>query len=175
MTITVFGEINNESAREFIEKINSVNNEAVQIIITSTGGDWFAAIAMLQAVTFKINTGELKAENIFVVACGAVESAALTLWAECPGKKGVIPGTIGMWHQTAVHLRMQKSGSVNEGDGMWVSWFKGRGHEGDIEWANKIGLSSKEIKRFNKGEDVYLDYDRLLTLAKNFNSIVKSM
>ena len=137
--------------------------EKITIYFSSNGGKNSVA----QAATDLVNANK---ERFEFVAYDYIGSNGFKFFIEIECEKRVLPNILAMHHQTRTSLDVDEfKKPYYQSDKAEVERMKYERR--DIEEFNRrIGLTALELKRFNRNDDVYFQYDRLLELIENYKN-----
>ena len=131
----------------------------VEVYITSEGGDYYAKNVLLDYL-------ESVKEYIVIVASQFIHSAALELFIQFTGKKRVMPHTYATAHIPSIsipesrELRDKKSMTY-----FMVNSVISEVVKDSYKLLKESGLlTDKQLRQYNKGEDVYIAYRTLKQL-----------
>jgi len=150
-----YDEINFETVNELIEKIELVQDpiEPIKIYFTSLGGGY----NVMQSFISYINESD---RNFYLVSSGEISSAGFIFFFSTDSYKEILPGTHSVIH---IGSRLQESREMLNNNS--YDTFATKMMEKDIKsyskWYKSIGITDKEIKSMEKGNNVLLDTDRL--------------
>lgn len=157
--------INESIGKETVDKlIDAMNNleqgEKLFIYLFSEGGCMASEEAMVHIMNNNIDRIEL-------VGYGDLMSAGFGIFFRYDGYKILLPGTLGMFHQT--RMEMDTISEFNNPDQMRYKadkeWMKLQ-REHTINFCNSLKMTSKEISDIKKGKDVYFQYHRMQEFLK---------
>lgn len=158
--------------KDFLEKLAKAFNESkpdevIDLYLNSNGG----SASIKEAVTEIINTNS---EKFYLVGYDYLASSAFNFFIEAKCKKKLLPGTIGMYHLAINNLdfndRMKPVYGIDEA---CIKRIKEFDHPSNLEFMKACGFTAKETKKANKGDDVFLQYDRFLEIVNHYQEIKK--
>lgn len=151
-------EINDESADLLIDFINSTEGIKKKIYLSSDGGFIYVAELIIDL----INNNK---QDIELIAYNYIGSSAFELFFKSKCKKRILEGTRGMLHFAKMELTVNQKGKpVNK---TAINFLKEEVSKRNDNLIKKLKLSSKELNKYNKGEDVEFSYNRMLEFLKN--------
>lgn len=148
LTITGFDE---EDIIAFQEKVNTLKEtEMLTVFIKSSGGSTLWKDIYLEM--FK------RIKNIEIIWVN-ISSSAFDLFAEIKCKRSLVKSVIWMVHHSSWEITF------------WKEWPKDEFAKFQVEYQRKQKgydwLNRKERKIYEKGLEVWLDYDRLIEIFPN--------
>ena len=159
MNITISEGIEKESFDKLIKALNE--NDNVTIYLNSRGGH----IADMEAMINLINTHDHGIINI--IGFGALLSSAFELFFRVKCKKEILPGTIGMIHQSSTAIDINEFGKATYQEGEAImKQMKTYHRERTNLLCSSRNLTQSERNNVKLGKDVYFQYNRMLELLK---------
>lgn len=146
----------------FVEKIFEIlRNDPGQISISirSNGGSKMCNRIVLNALN------ENK-DRVKLVAFGGVYSAAFVLFYFFEGKKAMVPGTTGMYHQSSVNLALSSRGQIDGQEDRLVQDENRRQYNIERGFASSF-MTKSELKTFCSNRDVYFSFERMKEIFPN--------
>lgn len=161
MIIEISGTIDQEAFGKVIKAYNELeSNEPLEIYLNSSGGDPDTGAAILDVINSNDNTNPTT-----IIAYGKIFSAAFDLYYKAKCSKRILSGAMGMVHLS--RLEMDKFDPMDNKDSANAAAYK-------IWWDNdkkerlglyqSLGIEKKDLSKIKKGEDIYIQYNRLLEL-----------
>lgn len=146
---------------KFMEAVNQPD-EIISIYILSSGG----TVAVMEAMLHVIS---LDPKRFNIVGYSELDSCGFEFYIRAQCKKYLIPGTIGMYHQTCTDICLNDKGKPQYYDGeAYLKRKKKFFYPEMIKFMDQCEMTSKEIKRIKNGDDVYFQYDRFLEIEKAY-------
>lgn len=148
------GTIDETLVQKFIDLVSSAGDEKITIYLTSSGG----ADAGMYVMRNIINSYP---SDFILHAVESIYSCAFELFFTAKCKRIIAPGTIGMYHQSTVEMRMQMNGKP------YYDSDKERIKDGIydnkelIGFMYSIGADVSIVRKMMKGEDVYFQTEVL--------------
>lgn len=98
-------------------------------------------------------------------------SAAFEFYLKVDCEKELMFKTLGMIHQSSrsVYLNDNLSGA-NANNKAVIERVKKYTKPNDEIFIKRLGLTPKEVREYNKGNDVYFQYDRFLEVVDNYKT-----
>lgn len=161
-TIVFDNELKHQSVSDLIHQLQQACDQSgiVQCYFSSNGGENPAAMVLMDFLG-------LHADQIELIGYGFLFSNGFDVLFNYPGRKRVLPQTVGM-----VHHNWQNFSSVNllpkpDDKGTLFVAELNQMNQQSLEMYRPF-LTKAELKKFKQGYDVYLGYDRMSNL---FNTI----
>lgn len=158
--IRIEGELILEVYEKFIDSFNKIPlDRNITVYISSEGGDLWIGEEILDV----LNTHK---DNIELVVSAQVSSGAFEVAYKFKGKKRVLPGSMSVLHLYTDTFKYRELLKKNS----YARWSKDVCLVRVIKEFNKMietFLTKDEIKRINKGEDLYIHTDRLSEILMN--------
>lgn len=153
--------IDSDSFNKFISFCNDNSEENKVIIIDSIGG----GVGYTRAIINIINQNK----DRFSVIGYYLYSSAFDMFYNVKCKKSLIYGGLGMVHLMSISdIKINENGKfVNDVDRLQVINMK---ETCDDLYIKKI-LNKKELERYEKGDEVYLTFKRMLKIFKGIEII----
>lgn len=150
--------IDPELLDKFINIVNNPDNEKIVIYLNSGGGSPFVSDVMIDIINKNIN-------RFVIIANDLIGSSAFDLFFKSKCDRRIMPGTIGMYHQSysSIDISENHKPAYQIDKAYYVRMNKVFYPEG-IEFVSKLGLTKKEFKHYKNGDDLYFQYDRLTEL-----------
>lgn len=137
------------------ELIGFVNNTDGEIIIgINSGGGSNGTRCFLQKL-FTINQ-----DRLTLVALTGIHSAAFELFYNYAGKKALTHGITGMWHMEVVSCRLAANGKPDTEEERAIYRNMIEDNNANEAFAASF-MTPEELIKYQKGEDVYFDYNRM--------------
>ncbi len=160
MILNINEALSNDTVNKLIECLNELEiKEKLYIYFSSEGGDAFSEEAFIHIINNNI-------EIIELVGYGNLMSSGFSLFFRFEGYKILLPGTIGMFHQTRMETSISEFNNVNQtknkADRDWMKLQR----QYIINFCNNLKMTNKEISDIKKGKDVYFQYNRMQELLK---------
>ena len=146
-------EFDKKMLEKFVDAVNSPD-EIVNIFLYSEGGH----VSVMEVM---INIINQYPERFRLVGYSDLCSCAFEMYMRVKCQKSLVPGTIGMYHQTLSDItmndRMKPVYAIDK-----ANMHKKKNHflPTTVEFMNQCEFTDKEKKRVKKGHDVYFQYDR---------------
>lgn len=138
---------------KFFQAVNSPD-EIIRIFLCSDGGK----VAVLDAMLYTIN---LDPKRFKIVGYEELCSSAFEFYIRANCEKTLLPGTIGMCHQTATGITVNDNCKPSYYDGeAYLKRCKNHHRPMLLDFMNQCEFTDKEKKKVKKGHDVYFQYDR---------------
>jgi hypothetical protein len=129
----------------------------VNLYLTSQGGD-------LAAMMYLWDFMENNREKITLVANYSIASAGFFLFVHYTGNRKVLPCTSGMLHNGEMMMSFR---NIKDKHGHEQFYFRKKNKNDEyLITPIKDKLTQKELKRFYKGEDIYISEERLRELIR---------
>lgn len=149
---------------EMLTKVFEVFNntkEVITIYISSGGGK----VSIQNALTDFINCNQ---KRFKVVGFNNLCSSAFIFFLKIHCEKRLVPDTIGMLHQIRTEIDLDEFlKPYYRSDEAEILRQKIQKEESQ-KFIKRLGLSPAEIKKYNKNDDLYFQYDRFLELVENY-------
>lgn len=157
MILNLSGPIDAEMLELLINTCNAMQKEdEITIYFCSNGGDVDIAVAMIHVINNCSNG------KILFVGRNMLYSAALLVYTLIDVQKEVLAATRGMIHQSTLSVDINESGTTRDSEQKHlIKMLKKEISTLSKSMIERIKLSKKELKRYNKGHDVYLSFDTL--------------
>lgn len=143
------------STQKLIDFINQ-NQGELAIFLNSGGGKMESAALILEILDVEKHT---------LIANGGVYSAAFWIFYQFKGKKKILPGTIAMWHQLSSETRINVDGKPTYTEGVYTRKRYKIEWKSELKFAKSI-MTSKQLKRYKKGLDVYFLHEQFKKMIK---------
>ena len=158
MIIYLNKHFDDECVEEFINKVNSSENyQDITVYLSSYGGE-VSVTPILRDIIQKYQMN--------LIACSEIYSSALDLFLTTNTPRSVLDDSLGMYHKTFMDIKVSTEFKPQELNKSLVSIWKTE-PECDKLVRQFLDLSTKQLKRFNKGEDIYLNHKQLRKALKN--------
>lgn len=135
--------------------ISFINNTPGDLVVAmNSGGGSNGTRCLLQ---------QLFAENedrLTLVALNGIHSAAFELFYKYTGQKALTHGATGMWHMELVNCRLAANGLPDTEEDRAIYRGMESGRIANAEFAKGF-MTPDELIRYQKGEDVYFDFERM--------------
>lgn len=161
MTLNLYNEpFETEMLTKVFEAFNNTK-EVITIYLRSGGGK----VSIQNALTDFVNTNS---ERFEVVGFDYLASCAFIFFLKINCEKRLANDTIGMLHQirSSVDLDEFNKPYYAEDESSMIRQKVQKQESQDL--IKKLGLSPAEIKKYNKNDDLYFQYDRFLELIENY-------
>jgi Clp protease. len=155
---------------EILEKVITAfnqNSEIVTIYLRSGGG----RVSVMTAILDIINTNPDRFE---LVANDYIASAAFILFFKANCKKRILPNTFGMHHQMTTKISVNESGKAYYDYDLAELKRMEIDKKESQDFNYRIGLTKKEIKKYEKDYDLNFQYDRLLQMLEHYKMTAPS-
>ena len=137
--------------------------EKITIYFSSNGGKNSVA----EAATDLVNSNK---ERFEVIAYDYIGSNGFKFFIEIECEKRVLPNTLVMHHQVRTSIDVDEFNKpYYQVDRAQIERMKFERKDMD-EFNRRIGLTASELRKFNRNDDVYFHYDRLLELIENYKN-----
>jgi len=149
---TVEGVINEESFEKFLGFMNGLEDDSdATIILNSGGGKSNLASVILDIINHN-------KDRVTLISCG-IYSAAFYIFYNAKCKKKMTTESVGMIHRSVSEMRLASNCNpvYFEDINTIKNWKES---ESDLEFVSQF-MSSKELKVFKKGDDVYFTFKRM--------------
>jgi hypothetical protein len=156
--------INENIGKESFDKIVSAYNtlkegESLEVYLCTGGGE----IAELEAIVHFLSTND----RVSLVGYGELCSAGFDIFFRSTCTKKLLPGTMGMAHFTGVIVNfLDEKRPRKVDDKAYMEWTR-KSKLDCISLYTKLGFTKKELEQIKKGNDVWFQYDRMLSFLKN--------
>lgn len=138
---------------KFFEAVNSPD-EIISIYILSDGG----TVAVMESMLHVIS---LDPKRFNIVGYSELDSCGFEFYLRAQCSKTLLPGTIGMYHQTVTDICLNDKGKASYYDGQaYLKRKKGFFYPEMIKFIDDCEMTDKEKKKIKNGDDVYFQYDR---------------
>jgi len=159
--IYINGEVTDSLVEHFISCYNKADkNEHITIYINSVGGE----IAHSALIIDIINKN---ADNISLVACGEIFSAAFEIFffSKCNNKQ-LLEDCIGMAHYSWSTFALDEAGKVSSEYEKFLLQEMKKNKIYTLKKFQEIGLTQKELGVIKRGKDCFFNRERLEELLK---------
>ena len=150
--------INADMLKTFVDAVNS-GAEHINIYIQSDGGSCSVTDTMIDI----INSDP---KRFTLIGSHFVGSNAFILLLKVNCEKYILPNTTAMHHQPNFQIRKNEDGSTKYIGHKIAEEANRKSHKQAQEFNKKIGLTKKQIKEYNKAQDVYINTKQLLKMIK---------
>ncbi len=156
-------DINFDSLERFTEVYNRYMRGEINYIhmyLCSDGGDIHAMEVMIDMIN---DMGT----NIGITAFGHVASAAFQLFfrAECPCR--ILPGTLGMMHQSRMNLLISESGKTPHAMDIAYQKYKFKyAKDTTVALSEFLKFTKKELNEINNSKDVWFSFERMQEMLR---------
>lgn len=161
MTYIFDGDIDKKNIREFTEFLSSFPETAITVYLKSEGGS--AALGRVMRHEMEQH------EGVTLIAYEFIASAAFDVFKYFKGERKMVFGTIGMHHRVVMSMMMDEAMEFPYGaDSVKIKALKYYATNSD---KSNDFLTEKELKRYNKGDDVYFSPKRMEKIFKGIEVI----
>jgi len=158
MIIYLNKHFDDECVEEFINKVNSSENyQDITVYLSSYGG----AVTVTPILRDIIQKYQMN-----LIACSEIYSSALDLFLTTNTPRTVLDDSLGMYHKTFMDIKVSTEFKPQELNKSLVKIWT-QEPECDKLVRQFLDLTPKQLKRFNKGEDIYLNHKELRKALKN--------
>lgn len=145
-----------ESLDSFVSFVNALpKDENITIYLRSTGGYSWSMYVMLDI----INSNP---ERFEIVASGEISSAAFQLFFTATCSRRIFNGTWGVYHQARIAVDINERATLHsnydKAMGVYMRNYSKKESEFLMQY---LEFTKEERRKVNRGEDLYLQYDRL--------------
>lgn len=151
--------INADMLKTFVDAVNS-DAEHINIYIQSDGGSCSVTETMIDI----INSDP---KRFTLIGSHFVGSSAFILLLKVNCEKYILPNTTGMHHQPNFQIRKNEDGSTTYTGHKVAEKANKKSHKAAQKFNKKIRLTKKQIKKYNKGQDIYIKTKQLLKMINN--------
>ena len=164
MTLTLYDQdFDSQLLTKVIEAVNS-DSEKIIIYLQSDGG----YVCVCQVLLNIINNNK---ERFKLIGFESLSSAGFEFFVKAECEKELLPYTLGMIHQPTRTMSLNNNlKPFNEGNIASHERVKKYTIPEDEIFIKRLGLTQKELRAYNKGEDVYFQYDRFLEVVDNYKT-----
>lgn len=141
--------------------LNSLKlNEKLFIYLScSEGGEVDSAEAVIHIINNNLDIIEM-------VSYGNIESAGFIVFFKSKCHRIILPGCMGMFHQTNVKVEINESSTSydarTKADKEWMKIQK----EQTLKLCKELHMTDKEMLDIKRGKDVYFQYPRMQEMLK---------
>jgi hypothetical protein len=158
MIIYLNKHFDDECVEEFINKVNSSENyQDITVYLSSYGG---------KVTVTPILRDIIQKYQMNLIACSEIYSSALDLFLTSNTPRSVLDETVGLFHKTHMNINVHTNLKHTETNNSLLKIWKTE-PECDKLVRQFLDLTPKQLKRFNKGEDIYLNHKELRKALKN--------
>lgn len=158
--------ISSDVDKELVERLSQFYNGLAEgdkavVMLCTDGGDSDSrdAILMLLQLYSPITT---------LVGYYELCSAGFEIFFQFKGKRELADGCTGMYHRAYASISIDSAGKIKgEGAKFLMEELKGVAWDKALAMCKEIGVTTNEIKKITKGEDVYFTYEQMKTFLKN--------
>lgn len=158
MVIGITGSIETDNLDKLMAAYNECPDKMEIYLNCENGGDPDIAEAIIHIVN-------KNKEKTTIIGYGRLFSAAFDLFYKTTCNRLLLPGSIGMVHLSRVEI--SSLSVANETDkseaNIYKKWFN-EDKKSRLKFYEELGLGKTYISKIKKGQDVYLQYDKLLEL-----------
>lgn len=156
-------DFDSELLTKVTEAVNS-DSEKITIYLCSDGG--FTCVCAVSLDIINKNKERFK-----IIGYERLCSAAFEFYLKVDCEKELMFKTLGMIHQSSrsVYLNDNLSGSNTNNKAGMERVKKYTKPDNEI-FIKRLGLTPKELREYNKGNDVYFQYDRFLEVVDNYKT-----
>lgn len=153
-TILFDDDLTKDNVSALIKEIEEVGEEPTILYFSSDGGPGWCGDALCRSLSDR--------PNIEIVLSGVVYSCGFHIIADTNNPMSLGPYFMnGMVHMASVEISMREAAKKeNNPSNMAMKEIK-RMWKQDLRNKYREFLTKKEIKRYKKGEDIFLDRDRI--------------
>ena len=164
MILTLYDQdFDSELLTKVTEAVNS-DSERITMYICSDGG-W---VCVCQVLLDIINKNK---DRFKLIGFESLSSAAFEFFIKAECEKELMFKTLGMIHQSSRSVYLNDNLSVaNTNNKAVMERVKKYTKPDDLIFIKRLGLTQKELRAYNKGEDVYFQYDRFLEVVDNYKT-----
>ena len=152
---------------ELLTKItDAVNSESekITVYLQSDGG----IVCVCQVLLDIVNKNK---EQFQLIGYESLCSSAFEFFIKAECEKELLPHTLGMIHQAERKFHLNNNLKLTaEDDKAAFERVKKYTIPEDKIFIQKLGLTPKELREYNKGNDVYFQYDRFLEVIDNYKT-----
>lgn len=142
-----------EMLEKFFTAVNS-KEKLITIYISSDGG----LVSVLESMLHIIASDP---KRFIVVGYDELCSCGFEFYIRVNCQKSIIPGCIGMYHQSTNKIFLNDTGKPAYYDGeAYLKRKKKTFYPEMIKFMNDCEMTNREKKKIKKGEDVYFQYNR---------------
>jgi hypothetical protein len=143
--------------KEMLEKIFDAYNSQhknIHIYLSSDGGSAWILDLMVEIINIDPDRFTLTGYN-------ELSSSAFEFYIKAKCSKELLPGTIGMYHQSTREIHINDKGKpAYNSDAAFLKRKKNIFWPTLMEFIDKCELTKKEKNKIKKGDDVYFQYNR---------------
>ncbi len=165
-TLLFCNEINQKTISDFIdlmeEKIEKGEQHFV-IYFESIGGE---AIYGELLINYINEVDSRNKYSVKVYAIWDITSSAFNIFFKLNCERDIIFGTFGIIHYATRDVDAVRIKNKNSSDSFFLENLE-EIQKNDLIFYKTLGISEDELSRLKKGEDVYLNYNRLRELLNN--------
>jgi ATP-dependent protease ClpP protease subunit len=143
------------------EALNKLEQqEPLLIYFSSNGGDTYSAEAIIDIIN-------AYADRIVLTAYGDLHSAGFNIFFRCNCQRQLLPKVNSIVHLTRITTTfIGNKDNWEKLDSKNTIEFAEKAKETFLQFIKGLGFTKKEISTVAKGEDLYLDYERLTQLLQ---------
>lgn len=150
-----------EMLEKFFQAVNSPD-EIIRIFMCSEGGE----VSVLEAM---LHTISLDPKRFKIVGYEELDSCGFEFYLRAQCSKTLLPGTIGMYHQSTNKIFLDDKGKPAYYDGeAYLKRKKKTFYPELIKFMDDCEMTNKEKKKIKNGHDVYFQYDRFKEIEKAY-------
>lgn len=167
----LFGGMDSDMLSKLSDILNDKDCVNHVIYFTSNGGETRISNIMISMIKHynHINSGK----RCLIVANDILFSNGFMFCFELPKSCIRYQGSLqGMIHRARISTDITGGGKYGDAEDEARKDFITFIHKEDLKFYNRIGISAAELKKVEKGEDVFLSHERMILLFKN-NGIKK--
>jgi ATP-dependent protease ClpP protease subunit len=156
MIINLTGEVNETMVKHLLDGLR--REEDCKILFSSPGG----YNESMEAILFIL--GEFK-DRVELIGYGDLSSCAFIIFFLAPCRKSILPSTTGMIHLPAMDVSLTQTGRPRQQEERWYYGEMKKEKAFFMERYKQMGLTPKELKKIEKGDDVYFSHSRMKELC----------
>ena len=154
MIAHIQGKVDDEMLNMFINMYNKNEDEYI-VYFSSSGGMSDVANAIIDLINRNI-------EKTKLISYFQLASAGFEIFFKAKCQREIINSTIGMYHLTNLAIDYNSKGEISYYSGVAQKKEMLKiNYPESLEFCNKLGFTQSELRKYNKGEDVYFLSDRL--------------
>lgn len=144
-----------ESCKDFLNFIN--NNKKIKVYISCNGGSNHTTHAIIDALNERKDDIELH-------VCGFLSSNTFMIFFKFKGKRTLGYESSSYLHYSGGDMRIMSNGKKEYAQDRYDSKFARTIYKRDKKFFEDLGLNKTEMNKLEKGDTVFLDYNRLQEL-----------
>lgn len=165
MILNLRESVSDEMFNKIISAYNSLKDEEkLEIYLNTEGGDMEAAEVIIDFVN-------QHRDRTILIANGTIFSAGFYIFFRSNCERRIVTGTTGMCHLIRVSIEYgEHDKPYYKIDKVNKDWLLAQRQWTD-RLCKKLGVTKEEIKKIDKGKEVYFNYKRLNELLENARDI----